>query len=321
MQPLGIPSVSSEEVSAISSRLDRDWQIRLRTRAQYIDELESIPDEAAVARLYAAEAAAAAQFQAGSRKSNLEVETGYFRAVAAPGLHGLITSRHRAWILDAIALAVSVVRANHITGGILDVGCHAGHAASVLAHHLPNSIAGIDPLREAIDFGSAHAGRHPRVQLRHARMPLFGSDRFALILSVDAIPQKQKGFEEHIASYARNLEDDGIAIIVSSGWDHLDRARLNRILRKAKLGCKKAGVLGGYGGANEGEDNNFETRMVLILRKGATTVLPEDDTFFDIATSGWDAFRDYANASGTPITEKTHAFYWANVGANAAATA
>src|SRR5690606_24253929 len=113
-----------------------------RTHREFIDELAGLSDQAAVARMWEAHDEAASEERANRSKVSLDREMPYFRAIAAPGVHGIVTSRHRAWLIDAIAMTVALVRQNGLEGSVLDVGCHAGHVSSLLAHHLPNKIIG-----------------------------------------------------------------------------------------------------------------------------------------------------------------------------------
>ncbi len=77
--------------------------------------------------------------------------------------------RDKVQLINATGLytPIAICRQHGFHGSILDVGCHVGHVTSVLARHLANQVIGIDPIKEAIEAGLVHQGRHPRADLRY----------------------------------------------------------------------------------------------------------------------------------------------------------
>ena len=288
------------EIVSISEAFDRDWGISFLTSAEYADRLASLPKEEIDAH---DQAYTEAQLE-GS-------EALYFEAIARPGLHGLITSQHRAWLVDATAAAIGAVRKQKINGRILDVGCHVGHVSSVLADKLDNPILGIDPLKAAIEAGLRHPARNQRVELKKKGIPLNGMGLFELIVSIDAVHGVP--LADHMKNYGRLLEPGGVVLIASAAMYGSEWKRAARYASTAGLSFLDAFVVGGYGGATSNETNHFECEVMIALQKGPGNKIPKDfEEVRGLAERWWPEFKSYANDPATRDERKTQAFFLAH---------
>jgi 2-polyprenyl-3-methyl-5-hydroxy-6-metoxy-1,4-benzoquinol methylase len=290
------------DIAEISEAFDRDWGISFLTSAGYTARLSSLPRKEI-------DAHDEAYSEAQSRGS----EAPYFEVIARPGLHGLITSQHRAWLIDATAAAIGVVRNEKIGERILDVGCHVGHVSSILADKVDNLILGIDPMAAAIDAGLRHPARNQRVDLKKKAIPYHGIDRFGLIVSIDAVHGVP--LADHLKNYGRLLEPGGIALIASAAMYGREWTKAARNASNAGLSFLDAFVVGGYGGASSTEPNRFDCEVMIALQKGPGHKIPEDfDVVRELSERWWPEFQSYANDPATPDECKTQAFFLAHEG-------
>lgn len=290
------------DIAGISEAFDRDWGISFLTSAGYAERLRSLPRE----EIDAHDDAYSASKLGGSEKP-------YFEVIARPGLHGLITSQHRAWLIDATAAAIGVVRNEKIGGRILDVGCHVGHVSSVLAYKVDNPILGIDLLEVAIESGLRHPSRNPRVELKRKAIPYYGRDLFGLIVSIDAVHGVP--LADHLKNYGRLLEPGGIALVASAAMYGSEWKQAARNASNAGLSLLDAFVIGGYGGASSTEPNCFECEVMIALQKGPGPKIPKDfDEVRKLSERWWPEFQSYANDPATRDEFKTQAFFLAHAG-------
>ena len=290
------------DVAGISEAFDRDWGISFLTSDRYAERLSSLPREEIDAH-----------DEAYSEAQSGGSEAPYFEVIARPGLHGLITSQHRAWLIDATAAAIGVVRNEKIDGRILDVGCHVGHVSSILADRVDNSILGIDPMEAAIEAGLRHPARHQRVELKKKAIPFHGMDRFGLIVSIDAVHGVP--LADHLKNYGRLLQPGGIALIASAAMYGSEWTKAARNASNAGLSFLDAFVVGGYGGASSTEPNRFDCEVMIALQKGPGHKIPKDfDEVRKLSERWWPEFQSYANDPATPDECKTQAFFLAHAG-------
>jgi SAM-dependent methyltransferase len=229
-------------------------------------------------------------------------EDAIYARMSTPSLLGLVTSKRRHFLLDSVALAVSLLRQLRIDGPILDAGCHAGVASHALAQLVPNPIIGIDPIAEAIEYANERADPSGRVSFVRAGLPWKATERFECVMAIDSMPGGAGDRAMFLRGVSDLLVDGGVAMIVSNTWVEADAAVLRRQLSGSQLGFAMADVVGGFGGM----PTQFAAEGVLVLVKGASESLPR--RLRDAMESDWPSFRDYANAPGVPARMKTQAF-------------
>jgi SAM-dependent methyltransferase len=263
--------------------------------------LSRVPDRAAAVRYVLAHNAAHENLRHGG--SSLTAEAELFDAMAHPELLGLVTSQRRHLLLDGIAAAIGLARYLGLDRDILDIGCHAGIATSLLAGFLDRPVVGIDPSAAAIASGQAHPSRHEQVELIKAQIPWETERRFDLALSLDAMPQLSATAGPYLRNVGHLLNPGGVALIASSYWASADVALTRRQLHAGRLGFGYSDVLGGFGGTPP----EFSATVFLLLVKGTDRRLPRG--FLSLASADWSGFAKYANDPAVPHREKTQAFY------------
>ena len=105
--------------------------------------------------------------EANQRAVNNEREL--FRLCAHVGLFAHMAVHQRPRILDGISLAVGLLRLYGLNGPVLDIGCHLGATADVIARLVSNKVVGIDPVGAAIE-----TARRQSADLMNLEDPLAG---------------------------------------------------------------------------------------------------------------------------------------------------
>lgn len=230
----------------------------------------------------------------------LTVETAFYDILADDRISGLVHSQKRAEILDAGCLLVHLVRELSISGPILDLGCHIGYHADILAQETAATVHGIDLSAKAIDAAQAKTGGSPRLSFAVGSLEQYArSEAYEFIYAVRSI-ELDKHSARQICSA---LKPGGVAAILTKGEpDASQRAR--RAIRDARLGWGFSDVVGGWVGDGRG----YEANPVLVLVKDGAQLIPAD--FVEQAKSVWNQyFQSYANAAETPWEEKTQAYF------------
>jgi 2-polyprenyl-3-methyl-5-hydroxy-6-metoxy-1,4-benzoquinol methylase len=228
-----------------------------------------------------------------------------FRLLAHAGLfaHKAVGRRHL--ILDGIALAVGLLRLYGLNGPVLDIGCHLGTMADVIARLVPNKVVGIDPVGAAIESARRYTVDLTNIEFQRVMIPWATSTRFDLVLCLDVLHHvpmlRQAALIKSIGSF---VEERGFVIVsgpslVDPEWLAIARPAL----LDARLGYVGCDVFGGFGG----NPPSFSATGFAVLRKGEASPLPDDVT--GTSAREWENhFQAYANAPGTPAREKTQAF-------------
>ncbi|PKO70698.1 MAG: hypothetical protein CVU22_00940 [Betaproteobacteria bacterium HGW-Betaproteobacteria-16] len=289
---LGLPVGLLEQID----RALRDrWQVDFfETPLGLVDHVAHVATEGAASRYHAANERAADNVKRGSS------ETAVYEAMCDAELLGIVTSSRRAFLIDAISLAVAVVRELGLPGPILDAGCHAGIACDILAEVVENEIHGIDPVERAIDVARERVGSKANFEV--AAIPWVTTIRFDLVLAVDSMPRNLADRAHFLRGLSGVLNDGGVAVIVSQHWANADMQTLRRQLSSCQLGFGLADVVGGYSGA----PTQFSAEGCLVFVKGGK--VPPPQRLVAAMESDWGSFRDYANATSTLQSRKTQAF-------------
>jgi SAM-dependent methyltransferase len=195
---------------------------------------------------------------------------------------------------------VHLVRELCISGPILDIGCHIGYHADILAQETSAAVHGIDLSAKAIEAGKAKLAGSPRLSFavgsleQHAQ-----AEAYEFIYAVRSVELDKVSARQIYGA----LKPGGVAVILTQGEpDPSQRAR--RAIRDARLGWGFSDVVGGWVGDGRG----YEANTVLVLVKDGSDLIPAD--FVEQANSVWtNYFRDYANAAETPWQEKTQAYF------------
>jgi hypothetical protein len=165
-------ALSPTEVANLDRRLADGWGIRFVEGAESIVELLwGVSDKAAAERYIGAHDRAWAALSSGTACSSLQVEKNLFDTLAHPEILGPVTSQRRHLILDALAVALGLVRTLELKGEFLDVGCHAGFVGSLLSEASGRCVTGVDPSTAAIAFGRSHPACSPKLHLVEAAIP------------------------------------------------------------------------------------------------------------------------------------------------------
>jgi 2-polyprenyl-3-methyl-5-hydroxy-6-metoxy-1,4-benzoquinol methylase len=228
-----------------------------------------------------------------------------FRLLAHAGLFAHKAAGRRHLILDGIALTVGLLRLYGLNGPVLDIGCHLGTTADVIARLVPNKVVGIDPVGAAIETARRHSADLTNIEFHRTMVPWETATRFDLVLCLDVLHHvpmlRQAGL---IRSIGLLVEERGFVVVsgpslVDPEWLAIARPAL----LDARLGYVDCDVFGGFGG----DPPSFSATGFAVLRKGEASPLPRDVT--GTSAREWENhFQAYANAPGTPAREKTQAF-------------
>jgi SAM-dependent methyltransferase len=228
-----------------------------------------------------------------------DLETAFYDVIADPRISGIIHSQKRTMILDAGCLLVHLVRQLRIVGPVLDIGCHIGYHAALLAAETGLKVHGVDlstqAIAEAANYAASQAG------LRFTTAPLDGTtlpDDHELVYAVRSLPLTP----ETASIVARLLRPGGVAVFFPSEPPDADPASIKKI-SSTGLGFAFCDVVGGW----EGPGRSFDAGIAIAFVKDGDRQMPADiDTQ---AQDTWNHhFKDFANSPSTPSDQKTQAY-------------
>jgi SAM-dependent methyltransferase len=228
-----------------------------------------------------------------------EVVRAFYDIIADPRISSHVHSQKRTEILDAGCLLVHVIRSLGVKGPVLDVGCHIGYHAGLLAKECGVAVHGIDRSRKAIQVAIGKAVGNPLLSfgVQELEDDAF-RERFELVYAVRSVACDI----ESVAAIASMLKPGGLAVFLPQEVPEGDEA-FTSALQQARLGWGFSDVVGGW----VGEGRSYEAGVVLAFVKDGTAPLSPE--FAEQAESAWGLhFRDYANSPTTPAAEKTQAF-------------
>lgn len=229
----------------------------------------------------------------------LQLEAAFYNTLADDRIAGHVHSQKRTEILDAGCLLLHLVRELHIEGPFLDIGCHTGHHAHLLAKETSADVYGIDLCARAIEAAEAKTRGTPRLAFSVGSLAQHSArERYEFIYAVRSIDLDKASAQQIYAA----LKPGGIAAILTRGAPNSSQ-RARKAIREARLGWGFSDVVGGW----VGEGRGYEAGPVVVLIKDGSLGIPAD--FVEQAQSVWaEYFRGYANSPDTPWTEKTQAY-------------
>jgi SAM-dependent methyltransferase len=233
-----------------------------------------------------------------------DLETVFYNTLAEPSICGHVHSQKRTEILDAGSLLVHLVRTLKISGPVLDVGCHTGHHAVLLARETGCPVTGIDLSEKALETARAKTAGTEGLTFCDTTLsdPSFAG-AFEMLYAVRSIDLD----DFNLGQVSSALKPGGVAVILPSVAPD-DSPEARTALRDAGLGWGLSDVVGGW----VGEERGYDAGPVVVLIKGGSITAPAD--FVRQATKAWDKhFKGYANDPDTPYSERTQAYcrgYW-----------
>lgn len=229
-----------------------------------------------------------------------KLETAFYNVLADERISGHVHSRKRTEILDAACLLTHLVRELGITGPVLDIGCHIGYHAQLLAQQAHATVHGIDRCSEAIEAARAKTLGGSVTTFGVGSLAEQGYDRaFEFIYAVRSIRFDKTSARQIAAA----LMPGGVAVVLPRGIPGASRRHRQAIL-DAGLGWGLSDVVGGF----VGEGRGYEAGLAIVLVKDGGCSMPAD--FVQQAHSVWEQyFKDYANAPDTPPAEKNQAYF------------
>lgn len=293
---LGLPL---EDVRQIDRYLADHWGITMPLPpAAWKRRLRELVGKGVAAQYWHLHDALASHYEIGSEPP-ADLETAFYDVLADPRICGHVHSQKRTEILDAGCLLVFLAQTLGVSGPILDVGCHTGHHAHLLARDVGVPVVGIDLSSKALETARGKAAGTEGLTFSNASLsdPSF-ANAFEMLYAVRSIDPD----DTNIGLIASRLKPGGVAVIMTSGAPDTSPEAL-AALRDAGFGWGMSDVVGGW----VGDQRDYEAGSVLVLIKGGSRDIPSD--FVEQATSTWTQhFKDYANNPNTPWPEKTQAY-------------
>lgn len=296
------------EVQELNAYLREEWMIFQphNTVKEWKDWLWEATNHAKIASRYLDMAAERYDREEQGRTSSPWLDQQFYDVMADDALAGVTHSPRRTYILDSAALATVLMRIAKIEGVILDLGSHIGYHTIWLGRKHTNRVVGIDYSKKAIEYAQARAKEMTNVEFRHLDFTATDmTERFEMILCVDAIPEDDRRRRLAIGWIGQHLVDGGVALLV-------DRCRtwncdsLRAWLKSASLGFALSDQVGGWLGAGD----DFAGQDALVLVKGIVAPLPKPSLVWVLE---WPEFADYANTKGVPVEEMTQAYFRAKL--------
>lgn len=293
---LGLPL---SDVQRIDALLAGKWGITMPLpMEQWGDRLEELAGEELAAEYWELHDEQALSYERDAPVAR-ETETAFYDILADERIAGHVHSQKRTEILDAGCLLVYLVQQLQISGRILDIGCHTGYHADILAQETSTTVHGIDLSAKAIEAAQSKTAGCSRLSFAAGSLEQHAqAEAYEMIYAVRSV-ELDKASARRIY---RALKPGGVAVIMPNGVpDASQRAR--RTIRDARLGWGFSDVVGGW----VGDERGYEANPVLALVKDGSQLIPAD--FVEQAESVWNSyFKDYANAADTRWEEKTQAY-------------
>jgi len=289
-----------EDVRRIDAYLAERWDITVPLPPhQWENRLAELAGEALAKKYWDLHDEMASRY-ADSIPVPMKLETDFYNVLADDRISGHVHSQKRPEILDAGCLLVHLVRELGIDGPILDVGCHVGYHAELLARETSATVRGIDVCSDAIEVAAAKTSGTPRLAFAVGSLAQQSlNEQYALVYAVRSISLNKIAARQ----ISEALKPGGVAVILE--WGAPDPSqRTRKAIREARLGWGFSDVVGGW----VGEGREDEAGPVVVLIKDGSLGIPAD--FIEQAKATWnDHFKHYANSAGTPRSEKTQAYF------------
>ena len=293
---LGLPL---DDVRRIDALLADKWGIAMPLpMEQWDDRLSELAGEELAAEYWELHEEQALRYESDAPVP-VQLETAFYDILANDCISGHVHSQKRTEILDAGCLLVHLVHELGISGPILDIGCHIGYHADILAQETSAAVHGIDLSAKAIEAAKAKTAGSPRLSFAAGALEQHAqAEAYELIYAVRSVELDKASARQIYGA----LKPGGVAVILTQGEpDSSQRAR--RAIRDARLGWGFSDVVGGWVGQGRG----YEANPVVVLIKDGSQLIPADCV--EQAESVWkEYFSDYANAADTPWAEKTQAY-------------
>ena len=249
-----------------------------------------------------------AEYHEDEKEPPVELETLLYDLIADQRISGHVHSQKRTEILDAGCLLIYLMKTFGISGPILDLGCHIGYHAHLLANETMATVHGVDLSSKAIDVASSRNTTASKLSFSADSLStLAQNNSFRMIYAVRSVTLSGKNLNQ----ISELLEPGGIAVIFPH--DAVIDEPTQQAINDADFGWGFSDVAGGYVGSERGlDEGGFEIGIVLVLIKGGSLPVPFD--YAEEATSVWDNyFKVYANDPSTNKSEKTQSYsraYW-----------
>lgn len=296
-QRLGLPL---EDVRRIDTYLAETWGINMPLPPQQWEErLTELAGKTLAAEYWELHDELASCYAADSPVP-VKLETAFYNTLADDRISGHVHSQKRTEILDAGCLLLHLIRELGIVGPILDIGCHTGHHAHLIANETPAEVHGIDLCSKAIAAAKAKTAGTAGLKFSVGDLTQQSlAEEYELVYAVRSINLDKTSARKICAA----LKPGGIAAIFTSVAPDTSQ-RVRKAIREARLGWGFSDVVGGWVGADRGYDSG----SVVVLIKDGAIGIPADCV--EQAMSAWnDHFKDYANSPDTPWHEKTQSYF------------
>jgi SAM-dependent methyltransferase len=229
----------------------------------------------------------------------MKLEMAFYNTLADDRISGHVHSQKRTEILDAGCLLLHLIRELGITGPILDIGCHTGHHAHLLAQETSAEVHGIDLCSKAIEVAQAKTRGSLRLTFNVGSLAQQSvTEGYELVYAVRSVDLGKASVRE----ISTALRPGGVAAILTRHPPATSQ-RARKMIREARLGWGFSDVVGGW----VGEERGYEAGPVVVLIKDGSLDIPPG--FVQQAQSVWtEYFKDYANAPNSAWPEKTQAY-------------
>jgi SAM-dependent methyltransferase len=288
-----------EEVRRIDRYFEKYWGIKMPAPpTRWKRRLRELGGAELAAEYWGLHDAIASHQEVGGEAPE-HLMTAFYNTLADPRICGHVHSQKRTEILDAGCVLLHLARTLAMSGPILDIGCHTGHHAHLLAQETGLPVHGIDLCQQAIETAFAKTAGTANLTFSVASFDDRSlANAFEMVYAVRSVALD----EATIGPVANALRPGGVAVMMPLGAPDMSQ-KARKSIRDAGFAWGLSDIVGGW----VGKERGYEGGPVLVLIKGGTSRIPAD--CIDQAMTAWsEHFQGYANAPDTPEEEKTQAY-------------
>lgn len=219
-------------------------------------------------------------------------------------------SLRRAWTIDSISIACSIVKEigkDGVCENILDVGCNLGFLPCYLAEKYKLNITGSDVARNAIAVAKM-LDVHSGVNFIEGPIDALPSkEGWHFVVAVDLVQPQEHDFTLMMTTLAGFVRPNGHLLVIGNFVDERTFEFVIDLYRKLGFSCLRSQLTGGFQqGHAVSHEVDWSAKCAMHFQKTVGI-----DIVKSYMLGNWNDFAEYANSGEHPFRQLNHSYFLA----------